>query len=148
MNGQENGTAGQEFRYAMVNRPAGFATAPKGIIRTEDRPAEGLPHHDMARNGVAVYDRQLTPEETTSFEMAPMLGTLEEMEPYAVSVATRMARYARGYLEMANDDPGDFAAQVFDKLNGASEGYRPSIGNKDAFVSMVKFRLATFGNDA
>lgn len=132
-----------EFKYAMVNRPVGIGTAPKGVVRTEDRPKPNEAHYDMARNGVAVYDRKLTHEETKSFEMAHMVAD-DEMSEYVDVVVNALVVYANGYYEMACNKPDDFYRQVFEKLKSNVMGYVPSIADKDAFVALVKQGLRLY----
>lgn len=126
-----------EFRYAMVNRPVGISCNPKdGFIRSEDRPARGKDHYDMARNGVAVYNRRLTDQETKSFEMSFMADG-KEREALARLVIKAFGRYADRYKEEAEKYPDDFADTVNDKLKGSYTGFRPSVGDMDEFAKIV-----------
>ena len=137
----------QEYKYAMVNRPLGIGTAPKGYVRAEDRPNKGEPHYDHARHGVLVYDRKLTDQETKQFELAHMAGK-NEMSEYADKVADMLGEYAESYLEIANEIPEEFLSEVFDKLKSSVNGHMPSIADRDAFVDMVKTKLqAKVGQD-
>ena len=130
-----------EFRYAMVNRPVGISCNPKeGFVRSEDRPAKGKDHHDMARNGVAVYNRRLTDKETKSFEMSFMADG-KEREELARLVIKAFGRYANKYKEMAQEYPDDFSDTVNDKLKSAYTGFRPSVGNIDEFAKLVESLL-------
>lgn len=62
------------FRYALVNRPAGIGCLPRGLTFTvETRPATAMPHHEWARHGVLVSDRELAPDELRNFEPAGMV---------------------------------------------------------------------------
>ncbi len=133
---QESAPVKKQYRYAMRNRPVGIGTAPKDFISTEPRPGEGEPHYEMARNGVAVYDRKLTDEETKNFEMSPMVEG-EGMNEYADAVIEKMGRYASKYAEM---DADEFSNEVADKLSSADKGYRPSL-NIDDLASLVKKRI-------
>jgi hypothetical protein len=130
----------REYRYAMVNRPPGYGTVPKGMIRTEERPREGEEHHETARNGIAVYDRPLTDEETRAYEMAPMPGGDDRLV-IARAVASDMSDYAGGYLEAAKEDPRSFAEDVAHRLRDVSKGYRPSVGDMATFARMVEESL-------
>lgn len=82
-------------RYALVNRPAGFATLPSGLsYRLELRPPEGQPHHHLARHGILVPDRALLDAEVRNFELVPLIDTEAEHEALAERVAEQLSRYA------------------------------------------------------
>ena len=129
-------TSSKEYKYAMVNRPAGMATCPKGFIRLEDRPSKNEEHYDYARNGVAIYDRELTDQETKSFEMAPMLDS-EGKKAFAEKIAKTMSKYAKDYVEMAEDDFAEFASDMPNRVKKASTGYPPSVGDWAQFAKLV-----------
>ena len=89
----------QEYRYALVNRPFGIGTAPKdGWLRTEPRPAEGEDHHGLARHGFAIYSRPLTDQETSNFELTPIVS----VDEHAQRLVAKMGRYAAKYAEPEN----------------------------------------------
>ncbi len=138
--GDEQEVRAPSFRYAMLNRPAGIGTVPKGFIRIEDRPAEGQAHYDYARHGVVVYDRRLTDAETKSFELAPMLDG-DERAVVADSVAAVLGEYAEGYIEIASQDFEQFVQTVHERLRATAQGYPPSVGDMAAFAAMVRDRL-------
>ena len=129
-------TATKEYKYAMVNRPAGMATCPKGFIRLENRPSKDEEHYDYARNGVAIYDRELTDHETKSFEMAPMLES-EDRKAFAEKVAKTMSKYAKGYIEIAEDNFAEFTSDMPHRVKIASTGYPPSVGDWSQFAKLV-----------
>lgn len=84
----------KEYRYGAVNRPIGYATAPKGVLRV-DPPILGEPR---TRHGVAVYDHPLTDEEVRGFELVPYM-------PLA-SVITKVLDklpYRESYVEAARE---------------------------------------------
>ena len=130
--------ASKVFKYAMVNRPVGVGTCPKdGLVSTEDRPPRGDPHHDFARNGVAVYNRKLTPKETQQFEMA-FMAEGSELVLIARDVAATLRRYAKAYVEMARDpdDREQVVSTVQDRLKNLAY-YRPSVGGIGDFTELV-----------
>lgn len=129
--------AGPRFRYALVNRPADFATLPKGLTYTvEPRPAAGQPHHDMARHGVLVTERELTPEELKAFELAPLIdGDL--LDQLAQRIAEGMREYAASWVEQAGEDAAGFRDTVLQAVNSSDSGIRYSVGDPDALVGRV-----------
>ena len=132
----------QQYRYAMVNRPIGISCQPKeGMVGGEDRPARGHAHYDMARNGVAVYNRRLTDHETKQFEMAHMVDGADR-EEYADQVIEEMGEYAPRYAQLAAKRPDEFEGHVFDKLKSGSKGYPPSVGDRKLFAQLVLKRIA------
>ena len=104
--------SGATWRYALVNRPAGIGAVPPGFIQTLDQPAQGQPYSNIARNGIIVYDRQLTDKEISDFELK-LLPTHADLDELAGRVAgNRMYDYATEYLEMSNDDLKTYEKQV------------------------------------
>ena len=131
----------QEHRYAMVNRPIGIGTIPKeGLIRGENRPAEGEDHHEHARNGIAVFNRKLTDAETKQYEMAH-IAEGKELDSIADTVTESMKEYAAEYLEQAKEDPSYFKSAVRDHMRETAKGHLPSVGNAEKFENMVRERL-------
>lgn len=130
----------KEYRYAMVNRPFGIGTAPKDIIRTEERPAQGQPHYDYARHGIVVYGRQLTPVETKGFELSPILEG-DAIVDAVNATANELKDYAARYVEMDKNEPKDFANKVNRAVRDSSMGYPPSIGNVEQFNQLVVDKL-------
>lgn len=135
------------FKYALVNRPFGIGTCPKeGVVGTDNRPAKGHDHYDMARHGIVIYDRKLTDQETKNFELAFIADGHDRLE-IAHDVAETMKRYAKPYLEMytgSADDRDDFVKNVSQKLKSSAKGYPPSVGNIGEFADLVALRLEEF----
>lgn len=128
-----------KFRYALVNRPAGIGTCPKGFIAVEDRPARGSDHYDMARHGIVVYDRRLTDAETKNFELA-FCADGADRKSVAHEVAKQLAEYASAYLEMYDEEREDFEGTVSQHLKDV-KSYPPSVGNMEQFSTLVKTEL-------
>lgn len=69
----------------------------------------------MARHGFIEYDRKLTEQEASNFELK-LIPTQADLDELAKTVVTEsMANYAQQYVEMAETDPATFGSQV--KLN-------------------------------
>lgn len=124
----------------MVNRPVGIGCCPKDFVDVEDRPPRSNDHYDMARNGVAVYDRRLTDAETKNFEMSFMADGPERVK-VAHLVANSLKKYAQGYLEMYEEDLSHFVGTVKERLKTTAEGYPPSVGDLDKFAELVHKEL-------
>lgn len=116
------------FRYAMVNRPPMVGSMPKGMFTVEPRPAAGQPHHDMARHGVAIFERELTDAETKSYELAPMLDG-DAITAVADKIADQMSGYADQYVGMADEEPTEFENAVRVRIERVTVGHPPSIGD-------------------
>lgn len=145
------GALGQGYRYALVNRPADFATLPKGLAYVvQPRPDPGQPHHDMARHGILVTERELTPEELKAFELAPLIdGDL--VEQLAQRIADGMREYASAWVEQAGEDAAGFRDTVLQAVNSSDSGIRYSVGDPDDLVGrvlvMLKDMAAAAGKD-
>lgn len=125
-----------QHSYALVNRPAGLGAVPRGLSFTlAPRPEPGQPHHDMARHGVLVAERELSDAECASFEFAPLVNETM-LDAVAERVAAGMGRYAGEYVESAKADGAEFRAGVLDRAE-RHNGVRFSIGDPDALVSRV-----------
>lgn len=130
------------YKYAMVNRPVGISTCPKDFVAVEPRPSSNKPHHDMARNGVAVYDRKLTDHEMKQYEMALMVEDPKDLAEYADMVIQTMGKYARKYLEDRDKDPKMFENAVLQGMKkSTANSYHPSIGDMDHFLDLVVKRI-------
>jgi hypothetical protein len=125
------------FRYALVNRPADLGTIPRGLeYELEPRPAPGEPHYDMARHGILVTKRELTPEELKNFELAPLIdGAMYDV--LAAKIAESMGEYAAQYVRMEQEDPVRFYSKVTDVAKRPASGIRYSIGDSDALGDRV-----------
>ena len=128
------------FRYALVNRPAGLGAIPKVPYAVEPRPPAGQPHHDMARHGILVTERELTAQEVKAFELAPLVDG-DDLAALADKVAESMTEYAAGHLEMAAKEPRYMLSQVMQTVERSSSGIRYSIGDPALLVQMVVDKL-------
>jgi hypothetical protein len=128
------------YKYAMVNRPAGLGTVPRdGFIGSEERPKEGQPHYIYARNGVALFNRELTDAEKKAFELASMNES--DMTKSIEAVADSMANHAAEYLESSENDPSFFNGKVFEFHRKSATGYPVSIGDFDDFRALIVEKL-------
>jgi hypothetical protein len=89
----------REYRYGAQFRPIGFATVPAGYVGIEP-PIEDQP---KTRHGVVVYDRPLTPDEITGYELVPYMPVAEVV----AHLYDGLARYGAKYAEAIRD--GDAA---------------------------------------
>lgn len=129
-------------RYALVNRPACFASLPQGLkYRVDDRPAEGCPHHEYARHGVLVSSRTLTCQEMREFELAFMLNEDHSGEVARVLVEESLAGRAQDYLDAYEDDSSLVKQAVMQEAEGLFDGLRVSFENIDGFVEQVLSRV-------
>lgn len=98
----ENTTASTEYRYALVNRPAGPGAIPKdGFLRVDPATPDIA---STARHGVAVYSRELTEQELKSFEIR-RLHTESERAEAVEKLAQHFAghEYAANYYEYVQE---------------------------------------------
>ena len=129
------------YSYALVNRPVGIGAIPRGLqFSVSPRPEKGQPHHDMARHGILLTERQLTTDELRSFELAP-LAEGEVLEALSDAIAVDMSEYAQGYLEEFEAGPRDFEATVNARATSTVNGVRYSIGDQEALVQLVVAKL-------
>lgn len=134
---------GPTFRYGLMNRPADLGTVPRGLAYTvEPRPAAGQPHHDMARHGILVAERELTAEEVKAFELAVLVDGPEAIGALAEQVARAMGEYAAAYVEEARDDRQSFAAQVMQTVRASASGIAYSVADPELLVQSVVDKLA------
>jgi hypothetical protein len=144
--GKQNGEGGKsaveggkQHRYALVNRPPGLGAIPKDMQYTvEPRPPAGQAHHDMARHGILVTDRELTKAEQESFELAPIVEGKAE-DALADQIASgSMSSYAERYVEKFSKNRELVVQAVMQQVERAG---RYSIADRDAFVAKVVDRL-------
>lgn len=132
-----------EFRYALVNRPAGIGCVPRGLsYDVRPRPNAGEAHHAMARHGVMVTRRPLTNEELAQFEIAPMVS-VESMPALAKRLMVGSLGWcAREYLDVRADDPEVFRQGVLQSLERLDRGVRWSIESEGALLDVVAAELS------
>ena len=127
----------REYRYALLNRPVAYGAVPKGQYRMEDRPDPGQDHYEVARHGIIVYDRKLTDQEVTSYELVPLIDGAERDEVAKRVVAGWADDDVPGIIEMADEDPRFFVQAVDSELEALFGKIDPSVGNMDAFAERV-----------
>ena len=119
-----------KYRYGLTNRPLSIGTAPKGWVATEAAPAE---HADVARHGIVSYDRPLTPEEVSQFELSPIIDGDEARNGVAASFVSSLGEYAKSYAEMAREgadsDVADMLSPNFRKWAIKNYGGPVSVGS-------------------
>lgn len=131
-----------EFRYALVNRPVGIGTVPRGFLyQVEPRPPAGAPHHALARHGILVTPRELTLDELRSFELSPLID-----EAGIDAIADRIARggmgeYAAEYVQLSCEEPDAFQSGVLQALERVDKGVRYSICNSALLAQLVCRKL-------
>lgn len=98
----------------------------------------------MARHGFIEYDRKLTEQEASNFELK-LIPTEADLDVLAKTVVSdSMANYAQQYVEMAESDPATFGSQV--KLNtkkAAPNIAYPEGDDLDYFMEKVKAELVS-----
>lgn len=127
----------KEYRYGARNRPPGYGTVPKGMVRV-DPPVPGNPY---TRHGIAVYERPLSEEETYQYELA----TYIPIDVVTEKMVEALGEYRKEYEQLVRKDgpnalrgiedraklggragfytdvlPGDIRQRVADRLIGAS----------------------------
>lgn len=125
-------------RYGMFNRPPGFATLPAGLVyRVEARPHAGEAHHEAARHGVLVSERELSPSELLGFEIVVLVDEGSLAWHAARLVEERLAEYADEYLASAVEDPELFSRGVLDAASRSGDGVMYSLCDSRKFVDAV-----------
>lgn len=104
-----------KYRYALTSRPASIGSVPADHTAILDVPEQSDKYGRLARHGFIEYDRKLTEQEASNFELK-LIPTQADLDELAKTVVTEsMANYAQQYVEMAETDPATFGSQV--KLN-------------------------------
>ena len=83
------------FRYGAHLRPVSHANVPKGATHEP---------HAAFRHGQAVYDRPLTPDEISSYELTPILND-RATEQRVARALDQMHEYANEYRDLLAEDP-------------------------------------------
>lgn len=128
------------YLYALYARPAGIGCLPADYVEILPRPAVGGPYADVARHGIACYERELSAEEVKAFEL-PQLLPPDRFREAAQLAVKDMEKYARGYLEMASSDPTHFMNVVRDQVRVSWPGHPPVISDFGPVIAMVVERL-------
>ena len=138
---EESKPAQTEYRYGLFNRPADIGTVPKGMLRVDPRPEEGVDdtendHYQTARHGVVVYDRKLTDEETKQFELSPLLSG-KDLDDAIAKTVSELSDYAPEYVRMAAQDREQFTTAAYNAMERSATAFKPSIGNFTEFENKV-----------
>ena len=139
---KESKPAQTEYRYGLFNRPADIGTVPKGMLRVDPRPEEGVDddtendHYQTARHGVVVYDRKLTDEETKQFELSPLLSG-KDLDDAIAKTVFELSDYAPEYVRMAAQDREQFTTAAYNAMERSATAFKPSIGNFTEFENKV-----------
>lgn len=133
-----------KYRYALTSRPASIGAVPADHTAILDVPEQNDKYSRLARHGFIEYDRKLTEQEASNFELK-LIPTLADLDELAKTVVTEsMANYAQQYVEMAETDPATFGSQV--KLNtkkAAPNIAYPEGDDLDYFMEKVKAELVS-----
>lgn len=129
-----------KYRYACVNRPAGYASVPTGYIKVEDRPTTDSPYYDLARNGFVVYDRPLTSEEMKSYELAKIFTDSDEKALIDEMLSDDLLEYADSYIKIAEEDFEEFKYMLESQFDNAVKKlgyYMHGVADINAFLNDV-----------
>lgn len=127
------------FLYGAMNRPPGYAV-PKGYI--EVRPTDPRAPH-RTRHGVVVYDKPLSDKDVAAYELQPY----HTPATVAEAVARELSRYAKEYVEAAEDDWRAFVSRVgqgMDTLGGYTTEDREAIAKR--VLAVLKNRAGRLTN--
>ncbi|MBB7679793.1 head protein [Escherichia coli] len=101
-----------KYRYALQSRPAGVGAVPEGNKAVLDRPDQADPYYEYARHGIITYDRKLTDEEVSQYELLYLPGDDELKEIAGELVASSMSNHIDGYVDLFGSDLKTFKAQI------------------------------------
>lgn len=101
-----------KYRYALQSRPAAVGAVPDGNKAVLERPDRADPYYEYARHGIITYDRKLTDEEVSQYELR-YLPDDDELKGMANElVASSMVKHIDGYVDLFGSDLKTFKAQV------------------------------------
>lgn len=101
-----------KYRYALQSRPAGVGAVPDGNTAVLDRPDQADPYYEYARYGIITYDRKLTDEEVSQYELRYLPDDDELKNMAGELFASSMAKHIDGYVDLFGSDLKTFKAQV------------------------------------
>lgn len=132
------------YNYALYYRPADVSTVPKGFVELHEKPgfkSEMDAHRSSCNHGYVTYDRKLTNAEASSYELALMLEKDDKLK-VADNIIEAMGEYKSRYLQHAKLMSDMFINHISDQLDSRHDlGYRPSYGDINEMVRIVKDRL-------
>ncbi|EAW1487863.1 head protein, partial [Salmonella enterica subsp. enterica] len=101
-----------KYHYALQSRPAGVGAVPDGNKAVLDRPDQADQYYEYARHGIITYDRKLTDEEVSQYELL-YLPDEDELKDFAGQlVVSSMSKHIDGYVDLFGSDLKTFKAQV------------------------------------
>lgn len=101
-----------KYHYALQSRPAGVGAVPDGNKAVLDRPDQADQYYEYARHGIITYDRKLTDEEVSQYELL-YLPDEDELKDFAGQlVASSMSKHIDGSVDLFGSDLKTFKAQV------------------------------------
>jgi hypothetical protein len=127
-----------EYRYGLVNRPAGIATVPANKPYRLEPPLPDASGRALTRYGVIVFERPLTVDELYAFDLA-LLADDDLKEALAIEVALELAAFEIDW-EIACEEPQSFCIKVAEFL-GKIRLYRVHVGDLAQFSQLVLARL-------
>ncbi|MBN6242567.1 head protein, partial [Escherichia coli] len=101
-----------KYHYALQSRPAGVGAVPDGNKAVLDRPDQADQYYEYARHGIITYDRKLTDEEVSQYELRYLPDEDELKNMSRELVASSMAEHIDGYVDLFGSDLKTFKAQV------------------------------------
>lgn len=101
-----------KYRYALQSRPAAAGAVPDGNKAVLERPDQADPYYEYARHGIITYDRKLTDEEVSKYELRYLPDDDELKEMANDLVASSMVKHIDGYVDLFGSDLKTFKAQV------------------------------------
>lgn len=101
-----------KYRYALQSRPAAVGAVPDGNKAVLERPDQADPYYEYARHGIITYDRKLTDEEVSKYELRYLPDDDELKEMANDLVASSMVKHIDGYVDLFGSDLKTFKAQV------------------------------------
>lgn len=132
-----------DFRYGLVNRPASVFSLPACPLawRVAPRPERGEPHHDVARHGVLVCDRELSVEQLNQCELAFLID--EKDAPALARLACdELVEYADELCALADEGASDEVTfMVMEAVSECVGARYCSVADPESLVAVVMFRL-------
>lgn len=123
-----------EWKYACVNRPPMYGAVPRGAIRHEPQD----PTVPMARHGFVVFDRELTEEECSAYEIFPH-RSLEQI------VAHYLPLFGKDVAEHVNEYGNEHIHQSMRERHGSFAGGYTHLTRDEVVDHVTRALLAHHG---